>query len=119
MVNGARRMFGKLFGDKGYISKALTECLQAEREVQLVTGIKKNMKNKLVNLYDKLMLRKRALIETVNDQLKNISQVEHTRHRSLWNLLGNVASGLIAYSFREKKPSLKLDETLQLEPITI
>lgn len=118
MVKKARRMFGKLFGDKGYISKALTECLQFE-QVQLITGIKKTMKNKLVNFYDKLMLRKRALIETVNDQLKNISQIEHTRHRSLWNFLGNVASGLIAYSLREKKPSLNLDETLQLEPITI
>ena len=84
MVKKARPLFGKLFGDKGYISKALTECLQIE-EVQKVSGIKKNMKNKLVNLYDKLMLRKRALIETVNDQLKNISQIEHTRHRSLWN----------------------------------
>lgn len=118
MVKKARRMFGKLFGDKGYISKVLTECLQFEQG-QLVTGIKKRMKNKLVNLHDKLMLRKRAIIETVNDQLKNISQIEHTRHRSLWNFLGNVASGLIAYSFREKKPSLNLDETLQLEPITI
>lgn len=118
MVKKARRMFGKLFGDKGYISKALTECLQLE-QVQLVTGIKKNMKNKVVNLYDKLMLRKRAIIETVNDQLKNISQVEHTRHRSLWNFLGNVAAGLIAYSFREKKPSLNLDKTLQLETIYI
>lgn len=118
MVKTARRLFGKLFGDKGYISKALTECLQQEG-VQLITGIKKNMKNKLVNLFDKLMLRKRALIETVNDQLKNISQIEHSRHRSLWNFLGNVAAGLIAYSFQEKKPSLKLDETLQLQPIAI
>lgn len=118
MVKKARRMFGKLFGDKGYISKALTECLQLE-EVQLVTGIKKTMKNKLVNLYDKLMLRKRAIIETVNDQLKNISQIEHSRHRSLWNFLGNVAAGLIAYSFKEKKPSLNLDKTLQLQPIAV
>jgi hypothetical protein len=118
MVKKARRMFGKLFGDKGYISKALTECLQLE-EVQLVTGIKKTMKNKLVNLSDKLLLRKRAIIETVNDQLKNISQIEHSRHRSLWNFLGNVAAGLIAYSFKEKKPSLNLDKTLQLEPIAV
>ncbi len=77
------------------------------------------MKNKLVNLYDKLMLRKRAIIETVNDQLKNISQIEHTRHRSLWNFLGNVAAGLIAYSFREKKPSLNLDETFQLQSVCV
>ncbi len=118
MVKKARKMFGKLFGDKGYISKALTECLQLEH-VRLVTGIKKNMKNKLVSLYDKLMLRKRAIIETVNDQLKNISQIEHTRHRSLWNFLGNVAAGLIAYSFREKKPSLNLNKTTQFEPIAV
>ena len=57
---------------------------------------------------DKLLLRKRTLMETVNDQLKNISQIEHTRHLSLWNFLGNVAAGLIAYSWREKKPSLNI-----------
>lgn len=118
MVKKARHIFGKLFGDKGYISKALAECLQLEA-VQLVTGIKKNMKNKLVNLCDKLLLRKRALIETINDQLKNISQIEHSRHRSLWNFLGNVAAGLIAYSFQAKKPSLRLDETLQLQPMAL
>lgn len=66
------------------------------------------MKSRLLSLSDKLLLRKRALIETVNDQLKNISPVEHTRHRSLWNFLGNVAARLIAYSWREKKPSLKI-----------
>lgn len=64
------------------------------------------MKNKFLNLSDKLLLRKRAIIETVFDQLKNISQIEHTRHRSFWNFLVNLASGLIAYSWREKKPSL-------------
>jgi hypothetical protein len=114
MVRQVDRMFGKLFGDKGYISKALTECLQFEG-VQLITGIKKNMKNKLMVLSDKLLLRKRALIETVNDQLKNISQIEHSRHRSLWNFLGNVAAGLIAYTFQARKPSLKLDKTLQFQ----
>jgi hypothetical protein len=62
-------------------------------------------------------LPQRAIIETVNDQLKNIAQIEHSRHRSLWNFLGNVAAGLIAYSFREKKPSLNLDKTLQLQSI--
>ena len=66
------------------------------------------MKNRLLSLSDKLLLRKRALIDTVNDQLKNISQIEHTRHRSLWNFLGNVAAGLIAYSWREKKPALNI-----------
>ena len=66
------------------------------------------MKNRFLSLCDKQLLRKRALVETVNDQLKNISQVEHTRHRSLWNFLGNVAAGLIAYSWRENKPSLNI-----------
>ena len=103
----ARRLWGKLFGDKGYISQPLATLLAAQG-LRLVTKLRKNMKNKFLPLYDKLLLRKRALIETVNDQLKNISQVEHTRHRSLWNFLGNVAAGLIAYSWREKKPSLNI-----------
>jgi hypothetical protein len=65
------------------------------------------MKNKLLSLSDKLLLRKRAIIESVFDQLKNISRIEHSRHRSFWNFLVNLAAGLIAYSWREKKPSLK------------
>lgn len=103
----ARRLWGKLFGDKGYISRALGALLGAQ-DLRLVTKLKKNMKNRFLPLFDKLLLRKRALIETVNDQLKNTSQVEHTRHRSLWNFLGNVAAGLIAYTWREKKPSLNI-----------
>ena len=102
-----RRLWGRLFGNKGYISQPLCALLQAQ-DLRLVTRLKKNMRNKFMALSDKLLLRKRALIETVNDQLKNISQVEHTRHRSLWNFLGNVAAGLIAYTWREKKPSLNI-----------
>jgi transposase len=102
-----RDLWGRLFGDKGYISQPLATLLQAQG-LRLVTKLRKNMKNKFLAWTDKLLLRKRALIETVNDQLKNISQVEHTRHRSLWNFLGNVAAGLIAYSWREKKPSLNI-----------
>jgi len=102
-----RRLWGRLFGDKGYISQPLATLLQAQ-DLRLVTRLRKNMKNRFLPLCDKLLLRKRALIETVNDQLKNISQVEHTRHRSLWNFLGNVAAGLVAYSWREKKPSLNI-----------
>lgn len=106
-------LWGRLFGDKGYISQPLATLLQAQ-ELRLVTKLRKNMKNRLLSLTDKLLLRKRALIETVNDQLKNISQIEHTRHRSLWNFLGNVAAGLIAYSWREKKPSLNISVKEQL-----
>lgn len=68
------------------------------------------MNNQLVDLWEKLMLRKRSLIETVNDQLKNISQIVHSRHRSVKNFMVNLLAGLIAYTFQEKKPSLKLDK---------
>jgi hypothetical protein len=64
------------------------------------------MKNKFLAFADKVLLRKRAIIESVFDQLKNISQIEHTRHRSFWNFPVNLVAGLIAYTWREKKPSL-------------
>jgi hypothetical protein len=102
-----QKLFGKLFGDRGYISQKLFEELY-ERGLQLITKLKKNMKNKLMPMIDKLLLRKRALIETVNDQLKNICQIEHTRHRSKINFLVNLLAALIAYTYQEKKPSLNL-----------
>jgi len=98
---------GKLVGDKGYISQTLFERLMA-RGLKLITKLRRNMKNRFVAMDEKLLLRKRAIIETINDQLKNVSNIEHTRHRSLWNFLGNLASGLIAYCWKEKKPSLNL-----------
>lgn len=100
-------LFGKLFGDKGYISQTLFESLLAHG-VELVTGVRSNMKNRLLPLTDKLLLRKRAIIETINDQLKNISQIEHSRHRSPVNFLVNLLAGLIAYCHQPKKPSLNL-----------
>jgi len=103
----ARSLFGKLFGDRGYISQALFEQLWGQG-VQLITKLRKKMKNKLLPLFDKLLLRKRSIIETVNDQLKNISQIEHSRHRSPFNFFVNLMAGLVAYTFREKKPSLNL-----------
>lgn len=109
----SKRLWGKLFGDKGYISQELSK-LPGEQNVQLVTKVRKNMKNKLMPLFDRLMLRKRAIIESVNDQLKNISQVEHTRHRSVWNFYGNIVAGLITYTFHERKPSLQLGKDLVL-----
>jgi hypothetical protein len=82
----AQRLFGKLLGDKGYLSQRLFEQLFAQG-IELLTPIKRNMKNRLVTLSDKWLLRKRAIIETINDQLKNISQIEHSRHRSPANFL--------------------------------
>jgi transposase len=104
-----RHMFGKLFGDKGYISADLFHLLW-ERGVQLVTSVRRNMKNALMPLLDKILLRKRSLIETVNDQLKNIAQIEHTRHRSALNFMVNLVAGLISYTRQPKKPSLRLHE---------
>jgi hypothetical protein len=100
-------LFGKLFGDRGYISQDLFAHLW-EHGLQLITKLRKNMKNKLMPLFDKLLLRKRSIIETVNDQLKNISQIEHSRHRSPFNFFVNLIAGLVAYTFREKKPSLNI-----------
>lgn len=108
-------LFGKLFGDKGYISQPLFETLY-DQQVQLITKLRKKMKNRLVVMFDKLMLRKRAIIESVIDQLKNISQIEHTRHRSVTNFFVNLIAGLVAYTYRDKKPSLniRVKEQLQL-----
>jgi len=101
-----KRLFGKLIADRGYISQPLFEQLLDTFNVQLITRLKKNMKNRLMPLIDKLLLRKRAIIESVVDQLKNISQIEHTRHRSPTNAFVNILAGLIAYCHQPKKPSL-------------
>jgi Transposase DDE domain len=104
-----KRLRGKLFGDRGYISAPLTQLL-FEQGLHLITRLRKNMKNHLMHLSDKLLLRKRAIIECIIDQLKNISQIEHSRHRSPINFVVHLIAGLIAYSHQDKKPSLHLDE---------
>ncbi|QBQ56598.1 IS982 family transposase [Nitrosococcus wardiae] len=98
---------GKLFGDKGYISTHLFQVL-FEKGLQLITPIRKNMHNRLLPLFDKLLLRRRSLIETINDPLKNISQIEHSRHRSIAHFMANLVAGLIAYTHQPLKPSLNL-----------
>lgn len=105
----SKGIFGKLFGDKGYISSKISEKL-FKKGVQLFTTIRNNMKQKLMSLKDKILLRKRSVIETVNDQLKNISQIEHSRHRGIGNFLVNLLAGIIAYSRQPKKPSLNLND---------
>ena len=107
----AAKVFGKLFGDKGYLSTLLFKTL-FDRGVQLVTNLRSNMQNKLIPLMDKLLLRKRWIIETINDQLKNISQIEHSRHRSPVNFFVNVLAGLIAYMWQPKKPSLHFTQPM-------
>ena len=103
----AKRLWGKLVGDRGYLSQKLFEQLYAQG-LQLITPLRKNMRNRLVPLQDKLLTRKRFIIETIIDQLKNISQIEHTWHRSTTNFLVNLIADLIAYTWQPNKPSLHL-----------
>ena len=105
----SKGLFGKLFADRGYLSQDLFAKLFQE-DVQLITGIRKNMQNRLMPWVDKLLLRKRSIIETINDQLKNISQIVHTRHRSPVNFLVNLLAGLIAYTWQPNKPSINLSK---------
>lgn len=105
-----RYIKGKLFGDKGYISKVLREELW-QSGIQLITNMRRNMKKVALEEIDSIILRKRSLIETVNDQLKNISQIEHTRHRSITGFMVNLACALISYTWQAKKPSLNIRGT--------
>jgi hypothetical protein len=107
-------LFGTLFGDTGSISQPLAEQLLVEQGVQLITRLRKNMRNRLMPSSDQLLLRKRALIETIDDQLKNICQIEHTRHRSPVTFLVTLVCGLIAYCHSPKKPSLDLYPNAEL-----
>jgi len=100
---------GKLYADKGYVSKQLTEVLFIDG-LHLITHIRNNMKNVLMEMKDKILLRKRSVIETINDELKNICSIEHSRHRSFENFITNMISGLIAYCFFPKKPAIKYEE---------
>ncbi len=115
MTAMTKDIFGKLFGDKGYISKALAELLFQDG-VQLITKVRKNMKKQNLSDVEAILLRKRALVESVNDELKNICKIEHTRHRSVKGFLVNLIAGLAAYCFFPKKPSLNITpiETNQL-----
>ena len=98
IVSPNSEIFGKIFGDKGYLSQPLFEKLLREHHIQLVTGLKKNMHTDKPNLLeDAVLLRKRSVVETIIDQLKNVSQIEHSRHRSPTNFLVNLVCGLIAY----------------------
>ncbi len=97
-LDGIKR---KLCVNKGYIGQALLENFFLDG-IQLVTKVKNNMKNSLMSITDKILLRKRALIETVNNELKNIAQIEHSRHRSFNNFIANTLSAIAAYCFFEE-----------------
>ena len=102
-----KRLAGKLYADKGYVGHKLFKTLW-QRGLHLITGIRRNMKNHLMPITDKIMLRKRFLIETVLDTLKSEMGLEHSRHRSVINAMVHVLSCLVAYAFRPGKPSISL-----------
>lgn len=104
--------FGKVFADRGYVSQGLAQQLLRTWGIEFFAKPRRNMKNRLMRLTDKLLARKRAIIESIIDQLKNISQIEHSRHRSPVNFLVNLVCGLIAYCHQPKKPSLRLEFAL-------
>ena len=99
---------GKLYADKGYLGQKLTELLFIDG-LHLITSIRNNMKNVLMELKDKILLRKRSVIETVNDELKNRCQIEHSWYRAVANFIVNTIGVLIAYSFFPKKPAIKFN----------
>jgi len=107
-----KEVFGKLFGDRGYIDQKLAEYLWNDG-VELIYKRRKNMKKMNISDTDKILLRKRAVIESVNDELKNICSIQHTRHRSLQGFLNNAITALIAYQTFEKKPSIKINQDLK------
>lgn len=110
----SKDLFGKLYADKGYISASLFESL-FNQGIHLVTGIRSNMKNKLMSLRDKILLRKRSVIETINDELKNICHLEHSRHRGTANFLINTLAALTAYCFFPKKPSIRFEQEVRTQ----
>lgn len=108
-------IYGKLVGDKGYIGKNLFQRLFVNG-IQLITKLKSNMKGALMSVSDKLLLRKRAVIETVNDGLKNIAQVEHSKHRNFDNFIVNLLSAIAAYCCCPKKPCINVARTIDMQP---
>ena len=99
--------FAKLFSDKGYLSKALTGKLK-HKGVELITRVRKNMKSVSHSAFDEVILRRRSFIETVFDELKNLCQIDHSRHRSPINFTVNLLAGLVAYCLMPKKLALPL-----------
>jgi len=93
-----KRLYGKVFVDQGDVSKALAQRLFETYGIQFFARARRNMKNHLMRLTDRLLAHKCAIVKTLIEKLKNISQIEHSRHRSPTNFMVNLICGLIAYS---------------------
>ena len=104
-------IYGKIVGDKGYISKNLFERLFVDG-IKLITKLKNNIKGVIMKISDKLLLRKRATIETINYEFKNIAQVKYSRHRSFDNFIVNTLGPLAAYCLFPKKPTINVERTI-------
>ena len=102
-----KRLFGKIFGDKGYLSQDLADQFR-EQGIELVTAIRQNMKPQIMALKDKLLLQRRFIIETVIGRLKHGCQIDHSRHRCMDNFMVNLFAGLIAYCKMDNKPTVQL-----------
>jgi hypothetical protein len=101
----SKNIFGKMFADKGYISHQLPIKLY-DKGLKIITRLRKNIKNKLMSLVDRILLRKRGIIESVSNKLKNSCQIEHPRHRSPWDFFVNLISGIAAYAYEPCKPCI-------------
>lgn len=104
-----KNMFGKVYGDKGYISKKLFDEM-LDIGIQIVTQLRDKMKPKILPLDDRLMLKKRSLIESVFHIMKDVLHIDHTRHRSSKNFLVNTLGALVAYCLYPNKPSIRLEK---------
>lgn len=109
-----KKLFGKLFGDKGYIVNEEMFKNLLSKGVRLITKLRKNMKNKLIALEDQYFLKKRGIIESVGSILKEQLLLEHSRHRSLFGFLCHIIATIIAYNFRENKPEIVLHKHLAI-----
>lgn len=105
-----KKFFGKVYGDKGYLSQKLFEEM-LDLGVQIVTQLRSKMKPKIMPLADRLMLKKRSLIESVFHILKDMLHIDHSRHRSPQNFLINILAALTAYCFYPNKPTIRLEKT--------
>lgn len=114
----SKGLTGIMAADKGYIKQNLFVELY-QQGLKMVYGLKKNMENKLMDLNEKILLRKRNIIETVFDYLKNKMDLEHTRHRSQINAFVHIVSTLVAYSLKKHKPSMNFSYSVPIPTLLI
>lgn len=112
-----QHIFGMLVGDKGYLGRSLTDQLR-QQGIKLLTPVRRNMKEVRHTEFETYLLKRRSLVETVIDELKNLCQIEHTRHRSMMGFLVNLMGGLVAYCLSPNKPKLPLSKGRMIENVT-